>query len=382
MQLIVNWKTKHPCCQPTRKRKYIVSLALTSLMLFTPQEIDADITDKVIRALKGVAWVALEVGIEEAGSRLFGSTIWGYVKKFSEPVFNEFLSSEEKPSETEVVQVSNSLDNDTVLRQNIRQQFDALPREERDSVLRKIDEIQEQLDRIERVTVETNLDVKEIKQLLLSILRTPTLAGLTPSPHPENLHRFDALDSLLSIYYPQNLREPRRFGNNWIAGAHVGKGFWKSLWDIQQPWIFYSILGVGVPEINLKDQAIDMARKQLTEQSCDQDEQKFPVQELLDQEVLLVAKCDRPWPAPNSYVPIRLFYSNGALIYINAFIPGDDSWKEYKDSVLSSMRWTRLRRPCGFYDTACCLPTGARACESGLTCKNKRCLPRSPGRID
>lgn len=361
-------------------RRFVAFLWLVSFLVLGPQgDARDDAFEKVIRAIKGVAWAALSTGVEEAATRLLGPTAWRIVKRIGEPALKELLPTGDKPPREVVTRVIYSLDSDAVLRQEVRQRFEALPRGERDSLLGKIEQIEDHLFRIERLAIDTNLTVKELKQLLLSVLRTPALARTSLPGLPEGLRRFDAGDSLLSIVYPRDLEPPRKHEQDWLVGARMEQG-WKGMMDYKQPNMLIQVLGVPQrPSASAnKKLTLDAVRQILTEQGCATDNQKFPVQELSPQVgMLFVGMCDRTWPAPNTYVAVRLFYSNGANVYIRAMAVGDDMWKKYESPLLRAMRLTGLRGVCGFYGTACCTPTGSYACEPGLRCQKEMCLPRS-----
>ena len=358
-----------------RRGRIVVSLCLACALLLEPPQAHADTFDRVVRALKGVAWAALSIGVDEAGSRLLGPTIWGIVKRIGEPAVKELTAgSDQKPTPETVTRVVYLLDRDSTLRQTMRTRFDALPGKERDALADKLAQIENHLVRIERLVSEQSQSIGEIKALLLSVLRTPILAAM-PANVP-GLRHFDTHNSPLAFFYPMQLTPPRRDNDVWIAGARVEQGFVSSIFDADQPVISFRVLGVphkatgrGVKP------TLDEVRQFLGQKECDPDSQQFLVQEFSERGYLVVSKCDQTWPLPNTYLAMRLFSSNGANVLAWAFAVGDDMWKEYETPLLDSMRLTRMRAACGFYATACCLPAGDDACESGLTCREGQCLP-------
>lgn len=375
-----------------RKLNIVFSVFLGVLLFFSlhPGEVKAGTFDKVTKTLKAVAISAISVGIDEAGSRLLGPNVWRIVKKIGEPVIGELLADGDKPNQSQVDKVIQKIDNDVVIRNSIQENYKALPRSDRELFLAKFKEIENYLVRIERLSQDTNLEVKEIKRLMLSIFRALNSASLNvPEAVPDGLYRVDPYNSLLSIYYPKGLKTPRKGDGSmfWFAGAEIEKSKWNILFDKDEP--FMTFWNLGVPQqpdsvIDNSQEAMEKARQGLLEMSCDLEDQRFPVQEQSKNGTLLVGMCDLTWPAPNLYVAVRLFYSNGAIVLIRSVVSSDEVWEKYEKPLLASMRLTNIRTQCGFYDTACCLSEGdiGSSCEAGLICQDQKCLPASSNIVE
>jgi len=366
-------------------RRSLVIFALVCVLGLAPYSAQAAGFDKFMRALKGVAWSAISVGVDEAGSRLLGPTIWNIVKRVGEPALRELNTESRTPDTSTVNRVVYLIDHDTRMRNMIKSRFNALPDSERIQLVDKIDQIEEHLVRIENLARDTNFNVREIKQLLVSVLRTPGYSRMPLSSVPKGLSRYDAHDSLLSIYYPRNMRAPRKYEDGWAVGGRAEQSALKAWMDDDEPTILYRVLGVpksqGSTEAeNNKQMSMDAVREMLAGQGCDEEDQQFKYQELSKETgVLYVGMCDRNWPVPNTYVAVRWFYSKGASVYIRAWAVGTKIWDKYEEPLISALKHTELRGPCGFYQTACCVPEGIYACEQGLSCQRGACLPSKGG---
>jgi hypothetical protein len=359
--------------------KFVVHLCTITFLLFGIQsDVNANTLDKVIRVIKGVAWAAVSTGIDEAGNRLLGPTIWRIVKSIGKPAFDELIPKNDKQPREVVTRVVYSLDNDPVLRQKVEQRYDALPRSARNSLLSKIEEIEDHLLRIERLVIDTNLRVKELERLLLSVLNTPSVISMPKTASLSEMRRFDVNDSLLSIYYPRDLNPPRKRGQEWLVGAQIERGIWRAMLDSQQPFMIFRVIGAAAHDrsaVAFEKFGYDMIEHLRTEIDCNKDDLHFLIKELSEEGGLFVCKCDFSWPDPNAYIAVRIFHSNGAIIFIRAFAGGDDLWIEYESSLLDSMRLTKFRGACGFYETPCCTASGDLQCGLGLTCSNRLCVP-------
>lgn len=263
--------------------KIVVLICLILFLLSGSQSLAEDnLFKKVIKVLKGVAFSTISLGIEEVGSRLCGANLWCVLKSIGRSVFKEFISKNEKQPREVVIRVINKLDSDPYVRQEIKERIEALPRKTRASLIDQISKIEDRLIRIERLAIDTNFRVRELERLILSVLNTPSIDTIRGIDLPNDMRRFDAKNSLLTIIYPRNLEPPRKIEEQWIVGARVEEGMLRGMLDLGlfssgQPFMVTSVISAlyNYDADKLKNFAYNNVEWAMTQIECDEEDQKF-----------------------------------------------------------------------------------------------------------
>ena len=171
----------------TRKHKLalraVVEVIIVSYLIFISPQLSSAITfDRLLSTVKKIIVVGVEIGLDEAGSRLLGPTAWKYCKKIVSPVM-DVLKEEypslafDKPGDKNAQKAAqdavNFLSNDKYLQDMLWKNFNDL-KEGQKEILEGINQMNDKLDLVSK-------DINEIKKLL----NEQTLFAILTVPHTQ-----------------------------------------------------------------------------------------------------------------------------------------------------------------------------------------------------
>jgi hypothetical protein len=173
--------------------------------------------DRLLSTVKKIIFVGVEIGLDEAGSRLLGPTAWKYCKKIVSPVI-DVLKEEypslafDKPGDTTAQQAAqdavNFLSSNKNLQDMLWKNFTEL-KEGQKEILEGVNQMNVKLDLVSK-------DINEIKQLL----NEQTLSA--PGALPEYVNVDDIVEETYAFMLAKHA--PKPCGVCWLPAQSVGVG--------------------------------------------------------------------------------------------------------------------------------------------------------------